>query len=81
MEQKVSIYGRLMGFAHWISAFLLITLSLAHGSLAHAQSYISKTSVGELIGNDPTVLNWKTNNVVIPFDLPGTVWVLSLIHI
>ena len=75
MVQKVSIKGRLLGYAHWITACVLIMFSLAHASLASAQSHISKTSIGEIVGNDPTVLNWKTNEVVIPFDLPGTVWV------
>jgi len=44
--QKVSIKGRLLGYA-----------------------------LGEIVGNNPTVLNWKTNEIIIPFDLPGTVWV------
>ncbi len=42
---------------------------------ASAQSHISKVSIDNLVGNNTTTLDWKTNEVVIPFDLPDTVWV------
>jgi len=42
---------------------------------ARADTHISKTSVGDLVGTAPSTLDWKTNEIVIPFDLPQTVWV------
>lgn len=75
MVQKESINGRLTGLSLWIAACMLVIFALIWAPLASASSHISKTSIGALVGDQPTVLNWKTNDVIIPFDLPDTVWV------
>ena len=77
MNHKLSIYNKIVGYAHWVAACAIIMLTFAVSPISSAQSnsHISKTSVSELVGNEPAVLNWKTNDIVIPFDLPGTVWV------
>ena len=50
-------------------------LALFISPQAAAQTHISKTTIGELVGDTPTELNWKTNEIIIPFNLPETVWV------
>jgi len=60
---------------HWLCACAIAIFVFVQSPSALAASHLSKTTVGQLVGNEPTVLNWKTNNITIPFDLPGTVWV------
>ncbi|MEP6342507.1 MAG: cellulose biosynthesis cyclic di-GMP-binding regulatory protein BcsB [Maricaulaceae bacterium] len=53
----------------------LIAALLSLTPQATAQTHISKTTVSELIEGQPTRLDWKTSEIVIPFNLPETVWV------
>ena len=54
---------------------LLIAVLLTLTPQATAQTHISKTTVSDLIDDQPTRLDWKTSEIVIPFNLPETVWV------
>ena len=75
MVQKKSIRDVSKRLIQWVYACAITILILAHSSFASAATHLSKTTIGELVGNEPTILNWKTNEIIIPFDLPGTVWV------
>jgi len=58
--------------------FVLICLGfaiLADAPSAAAQNHISKVSIDNLVENNTTTLDWKTNEIMIPFDLPETVWI------
>lgn len=64
--------------AQHVYRFLAVCLSIAIMTIAPfatAQSHISKVSIDNLVGNNSTTLDWKTNEVIIPFDLPETAWV------
>ena len=75
MVQIISFFNKIKPvWLHVFVANLLIAL-LTFAPQATAQTHISKTTVGELMGANPTELNWKTNEIIIPFDLPQTVWV------
>jgi len=50
-------------------AILAVTPSAA------AQNHISKVSIDNLVETNTTILDWKTNEIIIPFDLPETVWI------
>lgn len=56
-------------------ASLFMAILCMSAVTATAQSHISKTSAGDLMGTEPSILDWKTNEIIIPFDLPETVWV------
>lgn len=68
----------LASLAAFVYRFFLIFMGLAiltTAPAAAAKDHISKVSIDNLVENNTTILDWKTNELVIPFDLPETVWV------
>ena len=75
MVQNTSIYNRIaqLWLKITIISFLTAIVTIAPQSMA--QTHISKATVGELIDGGSMRLDWKNSEIVIPFDLPDTVWV------
>ena len=75
MVQIISFFHKIKPV--WLRLFVanVLVALLTFAPQATAQTHISKTAIGELMGANPTELNWKTNEIIVPFDLPQTVWV------
>ena len=75
MDQNILFLDKIRSVLTQILALLLFILLSFAASPALAQTHISKSTVGDLLGNTPSTLDWKTNEIAIPFDLPEMVWV------
>ncbi len=75
MGQNISFLRRSAQLTYRFLTIWLISAILTMAPSVGAAEHISKVNVEALVGNNPTILDWKTNELIIPFDLPETVWV------